>query len=53
MQIKVEFFWAVTPCSILVGRQRFGGPRCLYFQGEVTGPQDGGSMDLWNVGILP
>jgi len=35
----VEVFWAVTLCSALVGD---------HIQGE-----EGGSMDLWNVGILP
>jgi hypothetical protein len=28
-------FWVVTPCSDVVGNQRFGGPCCLYLQGEV------------------
>jgi len=28
--------WVVTPCSVVVGNQRFGGPRCLHLQDEVT-----------------
>jgi len=36
----------VTTCNIVVGYQRFVGPCCLH-------PEDGCSMDLWNVGILP
>jgi len=35
-------------CSVLGGYKRFGWPCCLHLQGE-----DGGSMDLWNVGITP
>jgi hypothetical protein len=34
-QIQVDFFWVVTPCSVVVGYQRFGGPCCLHLQGEV------------------
>jgi len=36
----------VTPYSVVVGYQRFGGPCCLP-------PEDGGSMVIWDVGILP
>jgi len=43
VMFHVEVFWIVTPCSIVVGYQRFRGPCCLHPQG---------SMDLWNVGIL-
>jgi hypothetical protein len=32
--IQVEFFWAVTPCSVAVGYQRFGRPCCIHLQGE-------------------
>jgi len=32
---QVKVFWVVTPCSDMVGYQRFGGPRCI-FQGEMT-----------------
>jgi hypothetical protein len=42
----VAIFWAVT--SFVGGYHHVGGPRCLHFQGE-----DGGSVDLLNVGILP
>jgi hypothetical protein len=32
---KVAVFWVVTPCSDVVGYQRFGGPCCLHVQSEV------------------
>jgi hypothetical protein len=32
---EVEIFWFVTPCNIVIGCQRFRGPYCLHFQGEV------------------
>jgi len=31
----------------VVGYERFGGPSCLHLR------EDGGSMDIWNFGILP
>jgi hypothetical protein len=37
MMFQVEVYWVVTPCSVVVGYQRFRGPCCL---------DDGGSMDL-------
>jgi len=37
MTFRVRIFWIVTPCSAVVGYDT----------------EDGGSMDLWNVGILP
>jgi len=45
---QFEFFWVMTPCSFVVWYQRFTDSCCLYRQGE-----EGGSMDLWNGGILP
>jgi len=30
-------FWIVMPCSVVVGYQRFRGPRSIYLQGDVTG----------------
>jgi hypothetical protein len=48
VRIQVEVFWVVTPYSIVVGYQRFGGPCCFPLH-----PDDGGSMDLRNFGILP
>jgi len=30
----VEVFWVVTPCSVMVGYKRFGGPCCVHLQGE-------------------
>jgi hypothetical protein len=35
VKIHVEIFWVVRPCSIVVGHERFRGPRCLHLQGEV------------------
>jgi hypothetical protein len=35
VMIKVEVFWVVTPCSIVVGYRRFGGPCCFHLQDEV------------------
>jgi len=49
-KLQFEVLWVTTPCSILVGYRRFRGPCCLHLQGWN---EDGGSMDLWNVGILP
>jgi hypothetical protein len=37
---QVEVFWVVTPCSVLVGYQRFRVPCCLHLQGEVGGSQN-------------
>jgi len=39
VMFQAEVFCFATPCS-------FRGPSCLTLQ-------DGGSMDLWNAGILP
>jgi len=30
MFIQVGVFWVVTPCSVVVGYQFFGGPCCLH-----------------------
>jgi len=35
VKIQVEVFWVVTPCSVVVGYQRFGEPCCLHLHGEV------------------
>jgi hypothetical protein len=32
---QVEVFSVVTPCSVVVGYQRFRGPYCLHLQGGV------------------
>jgi len=29
VKFHIEVFWVVTPCSVVVGYQHFGGPRCL------------------------
>jgi hypothetical protein len=39
---QVEAFLVGTPCSVVVGYQRFGGTCCLRLPGE-----DGGSKDLF------
>jgi hypothetical protein len=41
VNLHVEVLWAVMPCGIVVGYQRF------------VRPEDGGSMDLRNVGVFP
>jgi hypothetical protein len=35
VKIQAEVFWVVTPCSVVVGYQRFGGPYCLYLRSDV------------------
>jgi hypothetical protein len=35
VMIEVEMPWVVTPCSAVVGYQRFRAPCCLHLQGEV------------------
>jgi len=61
--LQVKVITVVTPCSNVVGYQRFGGPSIFsawtsetlvfYHNPEGFGlnlhPEDGGSMDLWNV----
>jgi len=46
MKFQVEVLCFVTPCSIVVGYQRFRRTCFLHFQG-------GGIMNLWNVGTRP
>jgi len=33
---KVEVFWVVTPCNVVVGHQGFRAPCCLHLQGETA-----------------
>jgi len=35
IEVHVAVFWVVTPCSDVVGYQRFGRPCCIHLQGEV------------------
>jgi hypothetical protein len=35
VMLQVEVFWVVTQCSVVVGKQRFGGPCCFHLEGEV------------------
>jgi len=46
VKIQVEIFMVVTPCSFVVGYQRFRGSWCLH-------PENEENMYVWNVGILP
>jgi len=50
VKIQVEVFWVVTPCSVAVGHQRFGGGGLcsLHLYREA-----GGRKILRNDGILP
>jgi len=53
---KVEFFCVVTPCSVAVGYLCFRGLAYIYARFSYRHslyPEDGGSMDLRNVDILP
>jgi hypothetical protein len=34
VKILVEVFWVMTPCSVVVRYQRFGGPCCVHLQVE-------------------
>jgi len=34
LRIEIDVLWVVTPCSVVVGYQRFGGPWCLRLQGD-------------------
>jgi len=36
VMFQIEVSRVVTPCSVVVGNQRFGGHYCLHLQGEVT-----------------
>jgi hypothetical protein len=40
-RVRVEVFWAVMPCIVVVGYQRFRGPCCLQLH-----PEDGDSMNV-------
>jgi len=32
VDMEVDVFWVLTPCSVVLGYQRFGGPCCLHLQ---------------------
>jgi hypothetical protein len=55
LHLHVCVFWVVTPSSVVVGYQRFRGPYCLHLNCSlpIEVSEDGGSMELCNVGILP
>jgi len=38
VMFQVKVFWGVTPCTVVVGYQRFSGPCCLHLHG-VTASQ--------------
>jgi hypothetical protein len=42
VMVQMEFFLVVTPCSVVVGYQRFRGPCCLHLQGEVVSVGENG-----------
>jgi len=44
---QVEVFWVVTPCSVVVVYQRFGGPCCLHLQGDVAGMGNNGQFTIY------
>jgi hypothetical protein len=60
MKIPYVVFLFATPCSIVIGYERFGGPCCLHLQGEikreatrsseilVSGPEDHDSK-FWKI----
>jgi len=48
VMFQVYILCVVTSYSVVVGHQRFRGPRCLHL---LCG-EDEGSIDLWNVFIL-
>jgi len=35
VMFQVQVFWAVTPCSVVLGYQHFGGPCCLRLHEEL------------------
>jgi hypothetical protein len=37
VRVWTGFQWVVTPCSVEVGYERFGGLCCLHLQGEPSG----------------
>jgi hypothetical protein len=50
VKIQIVVFCVVTPCSVAVGYQRFGGPCCLELQSFYT--ENEGSTVFKNVGYL-
>jgi hypothetical protein len=44
-------FWAIASRLIELD-WRFRGAYCLHHQCTLDRPHDGGSMNLWNIGIL-
>jgi len=32
--VQVEIFWLLTPCSVVLGYQRFRRPCCLHIQSD-------------------
>jgi hypothetical protein len=61
LMYQFEVFRVVTPCSVVVGYQRFRSPFCLHLEGELAGMGVNGidigrgwrGADIRNVGILP
>jgi len=46
VMLQVDLFSVVTPCSVVVGYQRFGSPYRLHLHFTSVNPKKGNSMDL-------
>jgi hypothetical protein len=46
--MNMTTLWDIVLCSLVKVDPRFGGVYCLHLQC----PDDGGSMNLWNIGLL-
>jgi hypothetical protein len=46
---QVEVFWVVTPCSVVVGYQPFGGLCWLHLQDDVAG--DGKNRHIYSLRV--
>jgi len=53
--IQVEVSWDLTPCSDVVGYQRFGGPCCFHLYHAVSQPRRPRleSLSPWKPQISP
>jgi hypothetical protein len=50
--VNMTAFWDIAPSNLVGVDRRFRGAYCLHHQGYDYHPDDGGSMHIWNVGIL-
>jgi len=66
VMLQIEVCWVVMQCSVVVGYRRFsavlppplpipslGLYLCRFLSYRPFHPEDGGSVDFWNAGILP